>query len=138
MTMINMKELKQVTYEKKNGKLLIHDQPQILESANDAYEVTGMIKRLPTIPQLPNIKINLDKVISHNFGHVYLARVYPNDQVEILYSAPLFVEFKNQNIDGQDSYGYEIPASVNLSAKLKKSHANSLVWIPEIEVKINE
>lgn len=138
MTMINMKELKQVTYEKKNGKLLIHDQPQILESANDAYEVTGMIKRLPTIPQLPNIKINLDKVISHNFGHVYLARVYPNDQVEILYSAPLFVEFKNQNIDGQDSYGYEIPASVDLSAKLKKSHANSLVWIPEIEVKVNE
>lgn len=136
MTMINMKELKQVTYEKKNGKLLIHDQPQILESANDVFEVTGMIKRLPTIPQLPNI--NLDKVINHNFGHVYLARVYPNDQVEILHSAPLFVEFKNQNIDGQDSYGYEIPDSADLSAKLKKNHANSLVWLPEIEVKINE
>lgn len=136
MTMIKMKELKQVKYEKKNGKLLIHDQPQILESANDVFEVTGMIKRLPTIPQLPNI--NLDKVINHNFGHVYLARVYPNDQVEILHSAPLFVEFKNQNIDGQDSYGYEIPDSADLSAKLKKNHANSLAWLPEIEVKINE
>ncbi|MBB1095207.1 hypothetical protein LTY36_01285 [Limosilactobacillus agrestis] len=131
MTMTSVKKLEQVTYEKKNGKLIIHDQARIIiaEGFSKMMDTT-----LPSIPQLPHLKISLAKTLNHNFGNVYLARFYPNEQVEILRSAPLLVKFKTEYINGQETWGFEIPNSVNLSSELKKHNANAVVWLPVMEV----
>lgn len=134
MTMTSVKDLQRVTYEKKNGKLIIHDEAAILIPEDN--DVRGMIRLpLPLIPQLPHLKISLAKTLNHNFGNVYLARLYPNDQVEILQSAPLLVKFKTLSIDEQEAWGYDIPRSVNVPSELRKHHANAVVWLPVMEVK---
>ncbi len=134
MTMTNVKKIMQVTYEKKNGKLIIHDKAAILIPEDN--NLRGMTRfPLPSVPQLPHLKISLAKTFNHNFGNVYLARLYPNDQVEILQSAPLLVKFKTRSIDEQEAWGYDIPRSVNLPSELRKHHANAVVWLPVMEVK---
>lgn len=137
MTMTSVKDLIQGSYERSNGKIIIHAGGQIIDtkSENDSLFRGMMISPLTSAPQLSHLKINLDKILNHNFGNVYLARHYPNDQVEILKSAPLLVKFKTRSIDEQEAWGYDIPRSVNLPSELRKHHANAVVWLPVMEVK---
>lgn len=137
MTMTSVKDLIQGSYERSNGKIIIHAGGQIIDtkSENDSLFRGMMISPLTSAPQLSHLKINLDKILNHNFGNVYLARHYPNDQVEILKSAPLLVKFKTRSIDEQEAWGYDIPRSVNLPSELRKHHTNAVVWLPVMEVK---
>ena len=64
-----------------------------------------------------------------------IARLYPNDEIEILHSAPLLVCFKVQHVNDElIRWGFEIPNSVDLPSELKKHNANSVVWLPVMEV----
>ncbi|OYS59689.1 hypothetical protein [Limosilactobacillus reuteri] len=139
MTMTSVKDLIQGSYERSNGKIIIHAGGQIIDTKGENDSLFRgfrgmMISPLTSAPQLSHLKINLDKILNHNFGNVYLARHYPNDQVEILKSAPLLVKFKTRNVEGQDAWGYDIPRSIDLLSELKKRHANAVVWLPVIEV----
>ena len=136
MTMTSVKDLEQLTYEKKNGKLIIHAKAKIFIVEDGVCIFRGMMdSALPRVPQLPHLKISVSDLLSHNFGKVYLGRLYPNNQVEILHSAPLLVNFKVGNVDyGLKGWGFDIPDSVDLTSELKKRHANVVVWLPVIEV----
>lgn len=135
MTITSVKDLEQVTYEKKNGELIIHDGTEIIAN-DDATIFRGMMRTpLPFTPQSSHIKISFSDLLSQNFGKVYLARLYPNDEIEILHSAPLLVSFKVRHVNDEViGWGFDIPDSVDLSSELKKRHANAVVWLPVIEV----
>ena len=127
----------------KSDKTILHDRALIF-SGEDAFMLKGCSEPLPDLAQSHHSKNPFSKIATNkfkfgspllNFGHVYLAKERLNDQIEIIYSAPLFVRFKTVTLDKKPVYGFDIPTTLNLDEELKRHHANAVVWLPEVTLK---
>ncbi len=126
---------------RKSDETILHDRALIF-SGEYAFALKGCSESLPDLAQSHHSKNPFSKIATNkfgspllNFGHVYLARKRLNDQIEIIYSAPLFVQFKAKTLAKIPAYGFDIPIDLTLAEKLKRHHANAVVWLPEVTLK---